>query len=631
MLRRLGQGGFRAAFFARVLMGLSGLICLTGVLGWAPPARAQQAGHDVPAMQDMARAQGLANDPVWGALLHLVHGRPTLEDPGFLLSMPNPSAQSELDATIAALYGARSREMVCRFPARQAWLARRLGLPALSLDHCDELQEFLQRAPADHVALVFASENLAQPSSMMGHLFLKVAGPDAQGIAREHAISFYTDAATFNLPKLLFDSLVIGKQGYFALSPYAQDVSQYVEKEQRTLWEYELRLDEAQRKLLRYHLIELKQSTFTYFFHRHNCATLIKHIVAVAWPGMLSRHTLIDTPKDIVKLASQAGAVETTIVRAPARWRVRAIAPALSAGAADRVRAAVQSGRTDIIDPSQAASRQSYLSLELASAYNQYLYEHEARPVADWRAYRDAIEALKSATYADYAVEAMPRKDPAKSPQDSQLRLGVKHQQGGRRHLTVGVLPVSHTLADDNAQYFGENELRLFDTELRVDVDSGRVGLERFTIYAAKSVLPRDAFSGGWSGQFKVGWEPQPGRELEDRTALLMEGGLGVAWRPLSDVDVYALANGGLGVRHGGYGYVNPVIGAIVREVYGMKSHLTLSHVDRPLGRSEGVSEVAFTQSKYFDEGYTLVLQASRRFTPGRQADAVTATVKRLF
>lgn len=626
MVRWRGQGGFRAAFFHLAAW------CALG-LPTAMPVRSAplQTDHEVAAIQALAHDRRLADDPVWATLLHLDQGQPTIGDAGFLLSAPRFSARAELEATIAALYGPQSLGWRCRFPARHAWLSKQLSLPESSLAHCSDLQEFLRRAPADRISLVFASENLAQPSSMMGHLFLKVEGRDAAGVRRDHAISFFTDAATFNLPKLLFDSLVIGKQGYFALSPYAEDLEQYLTREQRTLWEYELTLDGEQRQLLRYHLIELKQSSFTYFFHRHNCATLIKHIVALVSPDMLRRPRWIDTPKDVVKLADQAGIIASTTVRAPARWRIRAIDSVLPAVRSEQVRQEVVEQRTDFLAQGVGATREGYLSLELASAYNEYLREQGDRGQADWKSYRDTLERLRDESFAGYEVEAMPGKDPAKAPAESQLRAGWKYQRG-HRYLTIGVLPVSHTLADDNRQYFGENELRLFDAGLTVDIASGRVGLERFTVYAAKSMLPRDQFTGGWSGQFKVGWEPQAGRALEDRTALVLEGGLGITSRPLPDIDVYALLSAGLGVRQQAYAYVNPTVGVMVREVYGMKSQLTASYIDRPLGRDDGVTEVAFTQSKYLEGGLTLVLQASRRQAAGgRQSDTVSATVKQLF
>ncbi|MBA4111643.1 MAG: hypothetical protein C0487_18845 [Leptothrix sp. (in: Bacteria)] len=625
MISWQGKGGSRAAFFS---------LAVWCCFGWVWPGLACGAelalDHHVAALQTAAHDKSLAAAPAWAALLHLDHGQPTVDDPSFLLSSPRFSARRELDETIAALYGPRSSEMVCRFPARYAWLRLVLMVPELSLAHCDDLQEFLRRAPADRISLVFASENLAQPSSMMGHVFLKVDGLDAKGIQRDHAISFFTDAATFNLPKLMFDSLVVGKKGYFALSPYAEEVMQYVMREQRTLWEYELRLDTDQRMLLRYHLIELKQSSFTYFFHRHNCATLIKHILALAAPEVLRQRSWIDTPKDVVKLADQAGVVADTTVRAPSRWRVRTIDAVLPGQLSSQVRRDVQALRTDFVKFSEPASHQAHLSIELAGAYNEHLHEKGERSVADWQTYRDVLAGQLSQAHAGLSVEATSRKNPSESPQDSQVRAGLKHQHG-RRYLTLGVLPVSHTMDDDNEQYFGESELRLFDAGLTLDLASGRVGLDRFTVYAAKSVLSRDAFTGGWSGQFKVGWEHQADRSLDDRTAFLFEGGLGVAYRPWPDIDVYALFNAGLGARQRAYAYLNPVIGAVVREVYGMKSQLTVSHVDRPLGREDGVTELAFTQSKYLDGGFTLMLQLSRRFASGRQADTVSATVKRLF
>jgi hypothetical protein len=47
------------------------------------------------------------------------------------------------------------------------------------------LAEFKARAPADTIALVFASENLAKPASMMRHILLKLQGRDPQGRSGE--------------------------------------------------------------------------------------------------------------------------------------------------------------------------------------------------------------------------------------------------------------------------------------------------------------------------------------------------------------------------------------------------------------------------------------------------------------
>lgn len=625
------EGGLRAAFFWVVMVMIAVLGLGSAVLAQCAETPPMAPHSSVAAMQTRALDAGLDRSPLWAALLHLDQGRPGIADPGFLLSLPDFSPRQELLATLSVLWGSStSADAVCRFPARYAWLQARLGLPPLSMDSCADLKEFMDKAPAQHMALVFASENLAQPSSMMGHLFLKVGGQDRLGVQREHAISFFTDVATLNLPKLFYDSMVAGKPGHFALSPYAEEVDKYVRHEQRTLWEYDLKLDDESRTLIQYHLLELKQARLTYFFHRYNCATLVKHVVALAAPSMLDQSEWATTPKDVLKAAEQARLLQDVTVHAPARWRVRAIDATVPAAQARAVRQAVQTRRTDGLVNDKVPGDAGFLSLSLASGYNQYLIEQGVRDPAEGQAYHQALEAITARAYPGHEIEASSSNNPVKSPQDSQWSLGMTYRQG-QRWLMAGVLPISHTLADDNSQYFAESELRLFDVAWLMDAQSGRLKLDHLTIYAAKSLLPRDIFTGGWSGQFKLGLETQWDQALAPRSTWLVEGGLGATLRPWRDVDVYALLNGGLGWRHRLYGYIKPEVGAVVREVYGLKSLISLSHTERPSGAGGDLSELSFTQSKFVDDRTTLSLEARRRMSSTRAANEASVRVKRLF
>lgn len=196
MLHKRFESGFTAAFFC-LLFGcalMAGMACTTQA------AEATSADTYIATLQAQALQHQLDRSSKWSALLHVSEGAPRIKDRQFILSLDHFSPREELLQTIAYLYGPQSAEAVCRFPARYAWLQAEAGLPLLPLDHCTELQELMTRAPADTLSLVFASENLSQPSSMMGHLFLKTSGHTADGRKVEHAISFFTDAGTINLP-----------------------------------------------------------------------------------------------------------------------------------------------------------------------------------------------------------------------------------------------------------------------------------------------------------------------------------------------------------------------------------------------------------------------------------------------
>lgn len=624
--------GFRAAFFSCLRAALW-LACAWSLV----PAQAQTSPEpavDVSAWQAQAERQDLHRAETWQALLHLRDGRAQILDDSFLLSLPEFSSQRELKATLAHLYGPQSTQAVCRFPARYLWLQRTLNLPPLSLAHCQTLQEFIARAPAERISLVFASENLSQPSSMMGHLFLKVAGQRPDGTEAAHAIAFFTDAATANLPKLFYDSMVVGKQGYFVLTPFQDEVQLYAVDEQRSLWEYELQLDAFSRQLMQAHMHELRQTRITYFFQDYNCATLVKHIVALAAPQMLDGREWWTTPKGVVQRAQAVGLVASSTVTTPSRWRVRTLRDGLPTPQVDQVKEQVEQRALPEAATTATATatdiQQGFLALELARAYNSHLLEQKRIARSDWQAYATQLDELRQRDYADLALHTDAHKNPVNAPPERQISLGWQ-RSGGAQHLRLGLQPVSHALVDDNRQLFSESELRLFDSAWLVEAHSGRIRLDHFTLYAVESLLPREAMTGGLSGRFKIGVERQPQLRSPDKKALLIEGAGGYTWRLSDDLDAFALLGGGWGYRQQGYLYAMPSVGMVVREVFDMKTVLRLSQISRPLGQQHSSRELSLSQVKYLDAQHSLLLEWRRTWQQGRSANEGMVVLKRLF
>jgi Domain of unknown function (DUF4105) len=630
------ESGSRAAFFSRAgwlwrLTLAVGLACLIA------PGSARSAGvtaADIRTWQAEAQRGALHQSETWQALLHLRDGKPQIPDEDFLLSLPEFTPERELAATLAHLYGPQSAQAVCRYPARYLWLQRALKLPELPLAPCQQLQEFLSRAPAERISLVFASENLSQPSSMMGHLFLKLEGPRADGAPVAHAVAFFTDADTVNLPKLFFDSMVVGKQGYFVLTPFQDEVNLYAVAEQRSLWEYELKLDTVSRLLMQAHMHELRQSRITYFFQDYNCATLVQHILAVAEPNMLSGKAWWTTPKGVVQRAQAVGLVSNRSVTTPSRWRIRALRESMTAAQVDAVRVQVQSRQTDGMAKAPAHTQhdvqQGFLALELARAYNAYLFEQKHMARTDWLDYSEQLKQIQQQRYAGLELNTLDGKDPANAPPDRQVSLGWQHWSG-EDELRLGLQPVSHALVDDNRQLFSESELRLFDSAALVRPRDGRVTLAHFTLYAVQSLLPYDSMTGGLSGRFKIGVEPQAQLQQPNKKALLIEGAAGYTWRLTDDIDAFALIGGGWGFRKQGYLYTQPSMGVVLREVFDMKTVLQLSRISSPLGQQQSSQELSFSQIKHIDRQHSVWLEWRHTRQGSHASDQGLVMLKHLF
>ncbi len=341
-------------------------------------------------------------------------GQALVEDSRFLLSLPQFSLAAELRATLDLLYGPDA-QAVCRFPARYLWLKRQLALPALPalpVEACEDLAEFKARAPIDTLSLVFASETLSHPSSMMGHLFLKLSGRVADSSVREHAVSFFTEPVSLNLPKVLYDSLVGGMKGFFTLGPYQQQIENYIGNESRNLWEFPVRLKPEGLELLQAHLIELRQVEFTYYFQRYNCATLVKHVLAVAEPAILEHKDLWTTPKDVVRAAQDVGMLETANALIAARWTLRILSGGLDAAQIDGIKRDVEAFR--LPSTGAADARQAFVARQAAEAYNHLLLREQLRSQADGLRYHRLLRQDRLPT--DWQLETDQRYSPVVSP-----------------------------------------------------------------------------------------------------------------------------------------------------------------------------------------------------------------------
>ncbi len=607
------KGGRLAAFFALALLLHSS------------PARGQALENSTPWLL-APHEHALAQHPQWAALLHHDGRRPNISDPLFLLSGEAFSLEAELKETLKLLYQGPP-DAVCRFPARYLWIQRKTGRPSLPIEQCAELAEFSSRAPMDEVSLVFASEVLSMPSSMMGHLFLKVRGQHTDGAMREHAVSFFTEPVTWNLPKLFYDSLIAGMKGYFSLTPFQQEVELYIGKEGRNLWIYPLQIDGDGLRLLQAHIIELKNIELTYFFQRYNCATLVKHLLAIENPKILEHGESWTTPKDVVRAAAQHGLTSEPTTLTASRWTLRILQTDLNAQDIEQVTRDVMANHV----PTTGTDERSFLKLKAAQALNLYLYEKDQRDRSTWLRYAQQLSAQETSRFPGWSMESRQRqRDPAYSPPDMQWEAGITKTREEAR-VRLEVLPASHKLEDDNRGYFAESALTLFNVAVSTPTNKQRLRLDRAIVYGTESLLPRDTWTGGWSGRFRLGWDQLRTPDLRSRGTWLVEGGLGMTWRPQKDIDVFALMAAGASMAQRGHLYAAPEVGLIIREIWDMKSILRLAwtHNERASGRTIRTTE--FVQVKRLGKNISIAGHHRDTEAPRARVKEIGLRLKYLF
>lgn len=517
-------------------------------------------------------------DPVWLALLHTSGDEPHITDESFLLSSSNYSTKNELLKTILILFEEpNNNSSHCKFPARLKWLSNKLDIPYPQLSHCTELQEFLGKAPADDIALVYTSENLSQPSSMMGHIFLKISGTGTSRRATEHAISFFTEIQGINVPKIIFESLVTGKKGYYALSPYQQKLDYYLKDEQRNVWEYKLDISNFNRSLLHYHIWELKDTQLEYLFDDYNCATVINYMLATVNPALYDPDTQTYSPLDVVKRVNSTGMVSEVNVYPSDKWKIRMLTPYVSSNVIDAIKATASSEGLDAVVAATHSSQEQFVALEIAESHLRFT--DKDRDQVDTNLLYEKLSEQQSALGTEYFIDISGFKSPIKTPPDSQSYGGLKSLNKST-YLLLGILPASHHLMDDNRQYFSENELRLGDLSVLIPTDNPGIKLDSLHLYSIKSIIPYDSLTGGVSGKFSVAIQKHYDSTLDHRLSGEISGGLGLGYAIQKDSVLYAMMGPGLGTRPGNtYLFSDIELGWIANLAWSSKLGLSINTI----------------------------------------------------
>lgn len=553
----------------------------------------------------------LSSAPQWRALLHADFTQFHIQDPRFLLSAPNASLEQEMSATLAAFrrHAIPGEEhAICRFPARYEWLRRNLLVNANDTPRveCAEFRRYLAKASAERIKLVFSSENVNSASSMMGHVLLKMEGANDEGLPVEHAVSYFTVLDSANLPKLLYRIFVSGMPGLFALNPYQQQKARYLVGEERNIWEYELRLTEAQKSLVQAHLWELRGIDSKYFFTTYNCATAILYILALAEAEILDRKQLWVSPMDVVRTAHAFGLVENTELIPSRRWKIKMLANQLGQHAST-VYAAVNN-RLPLEFSEPVDDPQNVLGLVLYRSYHAYLNDNGAIAALDSTTLRENIAAMDQALPQNYQLDVSEYKSPSKAPLDSQwsISTGIVDSTA---FYQFRLLAASHRLTDDNRQYFSESSLELGNVSLRYTPTDKVLELREATLYSMLSINPWDKFTGGFSSKLKIGFEQHYDAALKDHLTFDLDAGLGAALSMGHDLRVYALS--GLGYGNSGrnsYLYFEPEAGLILHEVFNMKTLLRIRRPYNQQGSAQAYLNSEITQSLFLSKDNAVFL-----------------------
>ncbi|MCY0965245.1 DUF4105 domain-containing protein [Parathalassolituus penaei] len=539
----------------------------------------------------------------WLALLHIQQGRLQIENPQFLLSLPDYSPEREMALTRTLFE--RDANNICRFPARHLFL-QQAGVRVPARPACADFEAFTRKIPADTVSVVYATEYLTETTSMMGHGMLALSGTNGDGNPAAYAVTFFTEIDTYNPVSLFYQTIIAGKDGFFIVQSLSAHYRYYLLEYQRPVWRYDIRMDADQRQLLQAHVWELKQFDILYQFDTLNCATMALDLLALAYPD-INQDVGWVSPLDVARIVEQRGIVSGTRIDLASRWQTRRLSYELGSDGREAALALLDPETPVPTEPVTLADDEQQRKIQqLALHYQDWRYETGLISEVEWQ---QGLQRLpERADLADPEADAAYRR-PMLNPLDAQMSFGVR-QEDQRSWMLLNWVPAGHQLTDDYRHNFTEYELQVMAPTLKVS-DTGEVRLHRLQIFSAAGMTPYESLTGGWSGRLALGIEPVVDEKLDTHSAFQLQtaGGLGLA---LNDSwTAYGLLGVGTDLRPAErYGWVAPEVGTYFYWAEGLKTRLFW----KPRWRlqQELLQQTGFSQTLTFSPQHALLLEADQ-------------------
>jgi len=500
-------------------------------------------------LQRRAATAGLDQQRYWHLLLHY---RPTLatgyeseaDDPGFFLA-PNGKTdpKAELEATLARFFSTepvgRSRQPArCAFIARYHWLKAELAIDEnrLPAEPCERFQSWFKELNPASMTLIFPSAYMNNPSSMFGHLLLRVdqKGQTEQTRLLAYTINYSADVTTDNGFVFAVLGVVGGFKGYFSTHPYYIKAREYGDFENRDLWEYRLNLTPAQIERLLMHTWEMGNASFDYFFFKENCAYQILSLIEVADPDihLTDRFWLYTFPSDGVRLIAEKPGLVKEITFRPARTtQIRREREALSGDE--------QSWLSRIVhDPSEARAdsftslpaQRKALVLDVASDYLLYQIATENNDTAVYRERNKAVLVARSQLKIPPVPGAIkPVTGPPEQGHDiMRAGLGVGWREG-EIFNEINFRLAFHDLLDPEYGYTPDAQIEALGVALRRYHRSEHTRIERFTLINIVSLSPVNALFQSPSWKINTGFETIQHNGCRFCRIGNLNGGIGIA------------------------------------------------------------------------------------------------------
>ena len=297
--------------------------------------------------RQQVKADKLAQHTTWRRLLYFYDDKNSVlgkkkteslvDDPSFFLSKNGQrDSGAELDAMLVALAqelassatdndqaktDTNNNSVLCRFPARVAWLTDTLNIDDTTIQvECPELDDWMSTLAPEQLSIMFAQEYLDNPLSAFAHTLLRIDSKasiaDPNQIDKAYALNYTVDGdPNDSFPIYATKSMIGSYNSAIEIDPYPEMLAKYLQDDERDTWTYQLSLTPAEVQQIMRHVWETKALKMPYYFTTDNCASEILRLIDVVRPqqNLLSQLSYAVVPSDVIQLLNEEQLLASTI------------------------------------------------------------------------------------------------------------------------------------------------------------------------------------------------------------------------------------------------------------------------------------------------------------------------------
>lgn len=506
----------------------------------------------------------------WKLLLHYHGDTSSIKDDYFFLSKEGrTNPQSELDKTIEEFFRVDlpldDNHPICRYPARLKFITKKLNIDLESLPkpNCSNFKTYLKNTSAQKVSIVFASENINNLMSMMGHIFIKISG-NKHGKPVNHALGYFANFSQDNPISFVFNALFSGTSGVYLLEPYNKKLREYNDDQKRSIWEYELLLNQDRIDMLMLHIWELKRVNAKYNFITHNCGSALLYLLYVVDPSLQKIYSTTDAPIDIIKNLERINYIKSIELYPSDSYRFRMISDNLNSIDRKNILSFIKTGEEFLFNDYQPQQKSNIL--EATRIALDYKLINKNLDQKNYDLLRKKIEEINKPLPKNNL--SLKVKNPLQKSDSSRFTFGYNNAGKNRNMVSFGFYPVYNSINDNNSEYFNEFELQLANIEGGYYTDRDIMRINNIDLIKMKNIIPYDSIVNGISGSFKMNFERERFDYKSNRMFPNINFGAGFSKNIFTEsVIVYSMANAGYSYfRNKDITYANPEIGFIIKE-----------------------------------------------------------------